>query len=183
MKTLAVFGDSLTEGYGLKSSEALPAVLEKLLRAKGVEVSVRNFGVSGDTSEDGLARLGKVLKTKPDAVIVEFGANDFYVGDEPEYVRENVRTICKGFLDRKIPLLLAGIKAIPDVGREYKEQFDRIFPELAEELGVPLFPDVLAPYFGNPLQTLLDGLHPNEQGVESMAEAMLPHVQTLLEKA
>ncbi|GAB7023419.1 arylesterase [Salidesulfovibrio brasiliensis] len=183
MKTLAVFGDSLAEGYGLKASDALPAVLQRLLRAEGMDITVHNFGVSGETSEDGLARIKTVLKSKPDAVVIEFGANDFYIGDEPEFIRENVRALCKAFLDKNIPVLLAGIKAIPDVGEEYKAAFDRVFPELAEELGVPLFPDVLAPYFGNPLKTLMDGLHPNESGVESMAQAMLPHVRLLMKKA
>ncbi|WP_018123403.1 arylesterase [Desulfovibrio oxyclinae] len=183
MKTLAVFGDSLTEGYGLKPSEALPAALERRLRAEGIEVKALNFGISGETSEDGLHRMNEVLKAKPDAVIVAFGANDFYVGDEPDFVRENIETLCNAFIGKGIPVLLGGIKAIPDVGAEYKAEFDKVFPELAEKLGIPLFPNVLAPYFGNPMLTLMDGLHPNEQGVERMAEAMLPHVRALLKKA
>lgn len=180
MKTLALFGDSLTEGYGLKPSDALPAMLERMLKADGIDVSVRNFGISGDTSEDGLARLKSVLKTKPDAVVVEFGANDFYVGDEPEYVRENIEAICKAFIDKKIPVLLAGIRALSGVGEEYKAAFDKVFPELADKLGIPLFPDMLAPYFGNPLQTLMDGLHPNEEGVEQIAQAIYPQVKDLV---
>lgn len=182
MTTLAMFGDSLTEGHGLRNHDALPAVLERMLAADGFDITVRNFGVSGDTSEDGLARLKSVLKAKPDAVAVEFGANDLFVGDEPDYVFDNLETLCTAFLSKGIPVLLVGVTALLDVGTEYKAAFDPIFEKLASKLDIPLYPDILAPYFGNSMLTLIDGLHPNEAGVRRIAQDMYPQIRELVQR-
>lgn len=176
---IACFGDSLTEGYGLNPGQALPAVLERMLNEQGVAVHCLNFGVSGDTAGDGLIRLNRVLSASPDAAIVAFGANDCFVHDPISEIRNNLAAILDAFAKRNIPVLLVGIKALTDVGREYKQTFDRIFEELADQYAVPLFPDILSPYFGNPLLKLIDGTHPNADGVEALARALLPHVSEL----
>lgn len=178
---IACFGDSLTEGYGLAREEALPAVLERRLKAEGIPATCLNFGVSGETFEDGLARVGQVVEAGPDAVILAFGANDCFTGDPVEAIRANASAIIETLRSHGLPVLLAGITAHPEIGAENKAAFDPLFAELAAQYGLPLFPDILAPYFPDPSLTLLDGLHPNAQGVEAMARALLPHVMDLMD--
>ncbi|WP_147821189.1 GDSL-type esterase/lipase family protein [Salidesulfovibrio onnuriiensis] len=178
---LAFFGDSLTEGYGLQKIHALPAVLEAMLSSEGIKVHALNFGVSGDTSHDGLLRLNHVLNAEPDAAVIEFGANDCFIGEPVELVRKNIATLVQAFMGKNIPVLLVGFACHSDIPAEYRQMFDPIFRELAESLGVPLFPNIIRPYLGNPMLKLMDGLHPNEDGVRAMAEALLPQVRELVE--
>lgn len=180
---IACFGDSLTEGYGLHPEEALPVVLEDMLRDDGVNAACLNFGVSGDTTSDGLGRLADVLDASPDAVIIEFGANDCFVGEPVSDVVENFRTLITAFKARNIPILLVGITALTNLDDEYKTLFDPIFSRLAEEYNLPLFPDILASYFGNSMMTLMDGMHPNEHGIRAIARDLLPQVKKLVSRA
>lgn len=180
---IACFGDSLTEGYGLSPDEALPVVLERMLREDNLRCTCLNFGVSGDTAGDGLARINDVIDAEPDAAFIEFGANDCFVGEPVETVRQNFIAIIETLLAQKIPLLLVGITALTDFGPDYKAQFDPLFGELAEQYELPLFPDILSSYFGNSMMTLMDGMHPNEQGVEAIARSLYPQVRELAKRA
>lgn len=176
---IACFGDSLTEGYGLRTDEALPAVLERRLRDRGIDARCLNFGVSGDTSEDGLERLHAVLGAEPDRVVLAFGANDCFLDDPVDEVTARLSALIEAFLDRDIPVLLAGVNAGLNPDESYRARFEKMYPHLAKRYGLALFPDLLAPYQGNPSLTLLDGLHPNEAGVEAMGRALLPLVEDL----
>jgi acyl-CoA thioesterase-1 len=176
---IACFGDSLTEGYGLRPDEALPAILEQMLREDKIRATFLNHGVSGDTSGDGLARIDAVTRAKPDAVIVEFGANDFFVGEPIKNIKRNLTTIIETLLDKNIPILLVGITAIPDFGPEYKTEFDLLFKELADKYSLSLFPDILSCYLGDPMMMLMDKMHPNEHGVVAIAQGLLPQVKEL----
>lgn len=176
---IACFGDSLTEGYGLRTDEALPAVLERRLRDRGIDARCLNFGVSGDTSEDGLERLDAVLGAEPDRVVLAFGANDCFLDDPVDEVTARLSALIEAFLDRDIPVLLAGVNAGLNPDESYRARFEKMYPHLAKRYGLALFPDLLAPYQGNPSLTLLDGLHPNEAGVEAMGRALLPLVEDL----
>lgn len=176
---IACFGDSLTEGYGLRPDEALPAILEEMLREKGIRTTCLNYGVSGDTSGDGLARIGNVIESAPDAVVLEFGANDCFVGELVENIRHNITTIIETLLDQKLPILLVGIAALADFDPDYKAEFDLLFQELADKYNLPLFPDILSCYFGNSDMMLMDGMHPSEQGVRAIARGLLPQVKEL----
>ena len=180
---IACFGDSLTEGYGLERGEALPAVLERLLAEDGINARCLNFGVSGDTSADGLHRLAAVLDARPDAAMVAFGANDCFLDEPIEKVEANLSAIIKALLDTVIPVLLVGISAELNPDPDYRARFERLFAELAKRYGLALFPDILACYFRNPDLTLMDGLHPNASGVEAIARAMMPKVRALAEQA
>lgn len=177
---IACFGDSLTEGYGLDHDAALPVVLERRLRDDGYRITCQNFGVSGETSTDGLDRLEQVLASEPDIGVVEFGANDCFVGDPVDLIRASLSTIIEAFQAREIPLLLVGITALTNMDDRYKEAFDPIFGELADKYGVPLYPDILSSYFGNSMLTLMDGMHPNEQGVEAIARDIYPQLKELV---
>ncbi|AMK11538.1 arylesterase [Pseudodesulfovibrio indicus] len=176
---IACFGDSLTEGYGLSPDEALPAVLERRLRDEGLDVVCLNHGVSGDTAGDGVQRLGSVLAEEPQAVVLEFGANDCFLDEPVEVVEAHLRILIERFKTGDIPVLLVGVNAGMNPDSVYRERFEAIFPTLAKRYGVPLFPDILAPYQGDPSLTLMDGLHPNAAGVEAMGRALLPQVLDL----
>lgn len=176
---IACFGDSLTEGYGVAPDEALPVVLEQMLRDKGIRATCLNHGVSGETAEDGLRRLDYVLADEPDALILEFGANDCFVGDPAEVVRDNLATIIEAFQQRGTPILLVGISALTNFDESYQEAFNPIFRELADKYDLPLFPDILAPYYGNMELMLLDQMHPNGPGVEAIARGILPQAMDL----
>lgn len=177
---IACFGDSLTEGYGLHPNEALPIVLERLLRKEGVKAQCLNFGISGDTASDGLARIQSVLNAEPDAVILEFGANDSFVGEPVDQVKATFKIIIERLRAKGIPILLVGITALPNMDEDYKSKFDPIFAELANEYALPLFPDILSCYFGNSMMTLMDGMHPNAQGVEAIARGLFPHIHSMI---
>ena len=180
---IACFGDSLTEGYGLARSEALPNVLERMLREEGLPIQCLNFGISGETFEDGLARVDRVIEARPHGVVLEFGANDCFMGDPVQAIRGNAAAIIETLKSHGLPILLVGITAHPEIGAAHKAAFDPLFGELAEEYGLPLFPDILTPYFPDPALTLLDGLHPNARGVRAMARALLPQVIELVQTA
>ena len=176
---IACFGDSLTEGYGLRPDEALPAILEQMIREEGIRATFLNYGVSGETSGDGLARIESVIASTPDAVIVEFGANDSFIGEPVKNVRQNLTSIIETLLDKKLPILLVGITALTDFGPDYKAEFDPLFRELADRYGLPLFPDILSCYFGDSMMTRMDGMHPNEQGIKAIARGLFPQVKEL----
>jgi acyl-CoA thioesterase-1 len=179
---LLAFGDSLTAGYLLPQDQSFPAVLEQQLKARGLEVRVINAGVSGDTTSDGLARLDWTLPEDADGVILELGANDMLRGLDPAIPRANLRAMLEQFRSRNIPVLLMGMKAQRNYGPAYVEAFDGLYPDLAAEFNVPLYPFFMEGVAGNPTLQLQDGLHPNAEGVRRIVEAMLPMVEELLAK-
>lgn len=125
-------------GYGLRPAEAFPVQLEARLRRDGFKVSVRNAGVSGDTTAQGRARLGWVLqslKARPDLVILELGANDMLRGIDPAQTSANLSAMLVELKKRRIPVLLAGMKAAPNLGEDYRRRFDAVYPALARRHG------------------------------------------------
>lgn len=178
---IAALGDSLTEGYALAPHQALPVVLEGMLRAEGFDVTILNHGISGETAGEGLARLPRALADDPQAMLIEFGANEAYQGVPVKTMRNNLEIMLKTLSERGTKALLIGIRALPDIyPPSYAREFDQIFPELADKYSVPLFPDILAPYFPNPDMLLEDGIHPNARGVQAMAKALVPYVKRIL---
>jgi len=140
---ILAFGDSLSAGYGLKPQDAFPAQLQTTLRKQGVAARVHNGGVSGDTTTAGRGRLGWVLtglKAKPDLVILELGANDMLRGQSPALAKANLDAMIADLKRRKVPVLLAGMKASYNLDRRYRAEFDGIYPLLARKHGVRLYP-------------------------------------------
>lgn len=178
---IVALGDSLTAGYELPPGAAFPDQLEKALRERGHDVSVLNAGVSGDTASDGLARLDWALPEDPDIVIVELGANDALRGIDPAITREALAEILIRLKERGATVLLAGMRAPPNMGRDYAENFDPMFAELAEEHDVAFYPFFLDGVAAEPALNLADGMHPNAEGVAVIVERILPHVEALLE--
>ncbi len=167
-KLVLAFGDSLTAGYGLAPSESFPAQLQAALRAGGIAARVHNAGVSGDTSAAGKGRLGWVLaslKVKPDLVILELGANDMLRGLKPDQTRANLDAILADLKRRNIRVLIAGMRASPNMGKAYQAQFDPIYPALAKKYGASFYPFFMNGVTGNRALLIADQMHPNAKGV------------------
>jgi acyl-CoA thioesterase-1 len=180
---LLVFGDSLTHGYGLAAPDSFPAQLEARLTADGWPVTVVNAGNSGDTTAAGLARVDWSLAGRPDGVIVELGANDALRGIDPARTRANLEEILKRIGRQGLPLLLTGMRAPRNLGRDYAEAFDRIFPDLAEQLKVAFYPFFLEGVALRPDLNQADGIHPNREGVAEIVTRIAPYVERLLQDA
>ena len=177
---IVVFGDSLASGFGLPQNEAFPAQLAARLKAEGIAVHVVNAGGSGDTTTDGLARLDWSLADKPALVLLEFGANDMLRGIDPKLVRANLDAMITKIQASGAKVLLLGMEAQANWGNDYKERFDRIYPELAREHGVALYPFFLEGVAMDPKLNQPDGLHPNKRGVAALVERIAPYVVRLI---
>ena len=178
---LVVLGDSLTAGYLLSQQAAFPAVLEKALRASGIDVDIANAGVSGDTARGGLERLDWAVPEGTEAVILELGANDMLRGLDPARTQDSLDQIITRLKARKIRVFLVGMLASPALGREYGETFNAIYQALAAKHGLPRYPFFLEGVTGNRALVLEDGLHPNRAGVEQMVRSILPMIRTFLD--
>ncbi|TPL94147.1 arylesterase [Mesorhizobium sp. B2-3-12] len=177
------FGDSLMAGYGLGPGEGFTDKLQAALRAKGHDVTVANAGVSGDTSSGGLARLDWSVPDGTQLVILELGANDMLRGVSPDITKRNLDEMLGRLKQRKIAVLLAGMRAAPNLGADYQNAFDAVFPELAAKYGVTLYPFFLDGVAGQPGLQLEDGLHPSAKGVDLMVERVLPTVERTIAAA
>lgn len=176
---ILALGDSLTAGYGLAAADAFPAQLERALNAAGVDASIINAGVSGDTSAGGRARLGWALKDRPQAMIVVLGANDGLRGLDPAETEANLDAIVETARRAGVRVLLSGMKAPPNLGREYGAEFDALYPRLAAKHEVLFDPFFLAGVAARPALNQSDGIHPNAEGVARIVERLLPLVRRL----
>jgi acyl-CoA thioesterase-1 len=177
------FGDSLTAGYGLPPAQGFPAQLQAELRRQGVVATVRNGGVAGDTAAQGRARLRwglRGLKAVPDLVIVELGANDMLRGLPVAQAQANLDRILTELRARKIPVLLAGMRAAPNMGSDYARAFEGMYPALARKHGVALYPFFLDGVAGQRALFQADGLHPNPRGVAIIVRRIAPAVRRSL---
>jgi acyl-CoA thioesterase I len=178
-RTILAFGDSLTAGYQLRPGEGFAPQLEKALRAKGRNVTVINAGVSGDTTAQGKARIAwgmAGLKTKPDLVILELGANDMLRGQPPATAKANLDAMIKDFQKRGSRVLLAGMLAQPNLGAAYAKDFNALYPALAKANKVTLYPFFMDGVAAVPGLQLADGLHPTAKGVTIIVNKMLPTI-------
>jgi acyl-CoA thioesterase-1 len=177
---IVALGDSLTAGYNLPGSAAFPAKLEKALKQKGVAVEIANAGVSGDTASGGLGRLDWSVPDGTDAVIVELGANDMLRGVDPAVTRRVLEEIVRRLTERHIPVLLAGMRAAPNLGDRYVSAFEAIYPELAAKYDLLLYPFFLDGIAGDSKFNQRDGLHPTAVGVDKIVAGILPKVEELV---
>ncbi len=181
-RTILMLGDSLTAGYNLPASSALPSVLERGLKTSGIDIKMINGGVSGDTAAQGLARLDWMLNQRVDGVIVALGANDMLRGQPPAQTKQTLQQIINRLKARQIPIMLVGMKANPTLGADYVNAFDQIYPDLAHSEGLVLYPFMLDGVAGIPTLNLSDGLHPSAQGIELIARRMLPKLKEFIAK-
>ena len=177
---ILALGDSLTAGYGLDLADTFPVRLEGALRADGLDVAVINAGVSGDTTAGGLARLGWALADRPHMAIVALGGNDALRGLDPDATRTNLDAIVTRIETAGVRVLLAGMKAPPNLGAEYGRAFNAVFTGVAERHGVALYPFLLEGVVAVPELNQDDAIHPNARGVQIMVEGILPYVRDLI---
>ena len=180
---IVALGDSLTAGLGLAADAAFPARLERALAQKGINAEIVNAGVSGDTTADGLSRLDWSVPDGTDGAILELGANDALRGIDPAQTRANLDAILKRLTARKLPVLLAGMRAPPNLGAEYTKAFDAIYPDLAAAYGTLFYPFFLDGVAADRSLNQGDGLHPTAAGVDVIVGRMLPVVEELVGRA
>jgi acyl-CoA thioesterase I len=177
---IVALGDSLTAGYGLPQDQSFPAQLEAALKARGHNVRVINAGVSGDTASAGLQRLAWALPDDADAMILELGANDALQGLPPEGTKAALAKIIESAQAKGLSVLLAGMEAPRNLGKEYVGSFGAMYPDLAAHYDVILYPFFLEGAALHDDLMLSDGLHPNGKGVAVIVENIMPKVEELL---
>jgi acyl-CoA thioesterase-1 len=177
---ILMLGTSLTQGYGLPPGTEIPARLQAKLKAAGVDATVINAGVSGDTSAGGLSRLDWSLADHPNTAIVELGSNDALRGIPPAQTEKNLSAILGKLEAQHIPALLLGMMAPRNFGPQYARAFDAIYPKLAKQYGAILYPFVLQGVALNPKLNQADGMHPNPAGVQVIVGRIFPDVMQLV---
>ncbi len=178
---MLILGDSLTAGYGLSEAEGFQAQLAAALRADHRDVTLVDGAVSGDTSADGRARLDWAIGDGVDAALVELGANDGLRGLDPGQMQSNLSAILDALAAKKVPVLLSGMYAPPNLGAAYGEEFHAVFNRLGRRPGVLYDPFFLAGVARVPALTQPDGLHPNPEGVRREVARIAPLVERLLD--
>lgn len=179
------FGDSLFAGYRLDRDESYPAKLQDALRARGLNVTITNAGVSGDTTAAGLQRIDFVLDSmagQPDLVLVELGANDMLRGLPAGQARENLDAILRTLDQRGIPVMVYGMRAAPNLGGDYGRNFDAIFPDLAEKYDAGLVPFFIEPLIFDRSLVQQDQLHPTAEGVDAMVDKTVEQIEERIEE-
>ena len=178
---IALFGDSLMSGYGLEKKFHLSTILEKNLKEKGFDVNVINASVSGDTTSGGLSRLKWLIEKRDiDIVILCLGANDMLRGIEPYLIKKNLNKILEILKERNITILLAGMLSQETLGKEYKNKFDRIYPELAKKFQISFLPFLLDGVALNAELNLDDGKHPNQKGIKIISKNLEKKLTNIL---
>jgi acyl-CoA thioesterase-1 len=181
-QTILFFGDSLTAGYGLSTEEAFPALIEKQLIKKGKKVTVVNAGLSGETSAGGLSRIDWILKQPVEIFVLELGANDALRGLPLDQTRKNLQTIIDK-VKKKYPqtkIVLAGMMVPPNLGNEYTNQFQKMFPDLAKKNNATLIPFLLQGVAGDEKLNQADGIHPTAEGHKIVAAMVSKIIEPLL---
>ena len=184
-KVILFFGNSLTAGYGLEPSEGFPALIQQKLDSLGYEYRAVNAGLSGETTASGVSRLEWVLERQPvDIFVLELGANDGLRGIEPAETQENLNTIIEKVraANPEVEIVLAGMMVPPNMGPEYAERFQQVFPEVAEAKDVTLIPFLLENVAGEPELNQADGIHPTAEGQEIVAQTVWEVLNPLLEE-
>jgi len=181
---LMILGDSLAAGYGLPKKDGFQAKLAAALKAQGVDVVLVDAAVSGDTTTDAAARLDWVLGGGPvDAAIVELGGNDALRALDPSLMRHNLTYILDQLQSRHIPVLLTGMIAPPNLGKDYGDRFKAVFADLGKRPGLIYDPFFLQGLVGHPEYAQADGLHPNATGVDIEVRRLEPLVLKVIAEA
>lgn len=181
-KTVVAFGDSLTEGLGVAPDKAYPAQLERRLRQDGFDWKVVNAGISGETSSGALTRLDWVIgQLKPQVLILESGANDGLRGIDPALTEQNLSAMLDVLKARKVRVLLAGMRVLKNSGKDYEAKFAGVYPRLASQHSVALFPFFLEGVAGKRELNQADQIHPTEKGYSLIVDRLAPPLEVLLQ--
>ena len=177
---IILFGDSLMAGYGLDQSNYLDRLLEKDLLDQGIVSQITNASVSGDTSNGGLNRLNWSLQDDYDLFILGLGANDMLRGISPDTTKANLEEIIKSVQKKNILILLTGMQAPSSYGQDYQSSFNSIYPQLAKEYEIFLYPFFLEGVALDPSLNQSDGKHPNEQGIALISKKIAEKIKNIL---
>lgn len=177
---IVAFGNSLTAGFGADPGRSYPDYLQKELDKRGYAWRVVNAGVSGDTTQDGLARIAEALQYKPAIVILEFGGNDGLRGLPVAVTRTNLEQMIQELQKSGVRVVLAGMTLPPNYGPDYIGSFEKVYKDLAAQYKVPLIPFLLQGVGGNGSLMQRDGLHPTAEGNEKVAENVMRVLEPLL---
>ena len=177
---IVAFGDSLTAGLGVAADETYPAELQRRLDALGLRYRVINAGVSGETTAGGLRRVPWILRSKPEIVILELGANDGLRGLRVEETKANLERIIQQLQQSGTQVVLAGMKLPPNYGNDYLAAFERLYPDLATRYRLPLIPFFLEGVAASNTLNQADGIHPTARGYRAIVEMMLGRLQPVL---
>lgn len=175
-RVVTLLGDSITAGYGLPASAALPAQLQAELNRRKANALVRGAGVSGDTTAGGLARVDFSVRKDTDICVVALGGNDLLLGLDPARTKANLEKIVARLKARRIGVVVAGLQPPPVIGRSYAREFQAVFAAVARAHGALLYPNLLAGVAQVPRLNQRDGFHPNAQGVAVIAKGLAPVV-------
>lgn len=175
-----ILGDSLAAGYGLPAHEGFQAVMLAALRARGHDVAFVDAAVSGDTTAGGRARLEWALADGADAAVVELGGNDGLRALDPAAMEANLSAILDALAARRIPVLLCGMLAPPNLGPQYGDAFRAVFVRLGRRPGVIADPFFLEGVAGDPALNQPDRIHPNAEGVRRIVARLLPEMERLI---
>jgi acyl-CoA thioesterase-1 len=165
---IVCFGDSITAGFGLEPGQAYPELLQKDLDAHGVRYRVVSMGVSGDTTQDGLGRVQLAVAEKPGIVLLELGGNDGLRGIPIEITKNNLAQMIEAFQKAGTRVILAGMTLPPNYGKQYIDQFEQMYRDLAAKYKVKLIPFLLDGVGGHDEFMQRDGLHPNAAGARKV---------------
>lgn len=181
-KRIVFFGDSITAGYGLSTEQAFPALVQERLDSMGMAYQVINAGLSGETSAGGLGRIDWILKTKPDIFILELGGNDGLRGLSLDETEKNLTTMIEKVRGRNpdVVIFVAGMQIPPNLGQEYTERFQGLFAKVAKANNTKLIPFLLENVGGEPDLNLADGIHPNIEGHQIVAETVWANISKYL---
>ncbi len=177
---ILVLGDSLAAGYGLAQADGFQAQMTAALKARGHDVTLVDAAVSGDTTAGGRARLDWALADGADAALVELGANDGLRALGAGQMQTNLAAILDALAAKHLPVLLSGMLAPPNLGRDYGEAFKAVFTRLGQRPGIMFDPFFLEGVAGDPKLNQADGIHPNPQGVKIIVARLLPAMEKLI---
>lgn len=181
--TLVVLGDSLSAGYGMSQKESWVGILQERWSASHPDITLVNASISGDTTQGALNRLNGVLKTHtPDAVFVELGGNDGLRGFTPQTIESNLRQIIERLQENDIEVAVSQIRIPPNYGARYSKMFADIFPTVTESTDTLLIPFFMEQIAIKPELMQNDGIHPNREAQDDIADIMEPHLLELLGK-
>jgi acyl-CoA thioesterase I len=179
-QTLVIIGDSITEGLGVKSDEAFPSLLQLKVQKSGKNWKVLNHGISGSTSASAVSRVRWVLKNPPQIVILALGANDGLRAFPPETTKKNLGEAIELLQKSQVKVILAGMRMPPNYQGKFRDQFEKVFPDLAKKYHVKLMPFLLDGVGGIAKLNQKDGIHPNAQGHAIIAENLYKFILTEL---
>jgi acyl-CoA thioesterase-1 len=180
-KTVLFLGDSLTEGYGIDKKLSYPELLLKKFKKEGKsELIFVNASISGSTSASAPSRLRWFMRSKPQVLVLALGANDGLRGVDLKSTKKNLQTVIDMAKKNKVTVILLGLRMPPNYGKEYTENFQKLYRELAKENSLVLVPQLLEGVAGVKELNQDDGIHPNEAGHQKMMDNVYPHLKKLL---